>query len=111
MTKNCSSNRITKKSMASLPANSNRMPTVTYNESMANEINACHFTHDFVSGPINSGSAYTGTLQLWSLPVCPAPAIYLRLHCTSFADSIYSIQYIFPLCLLKNSVPYYKIYP
>ena len=54
MTKKHSSNRIT---MASVPANSNMIPRVTYNESMANKINACHFTCDFV--PLSQVSLYT----------------------------------------------------
>ena len=71
----CSSNRITKKSVASVPVNSNRIPTVTYNESMTNKISATHFTRDFISGPINSGSTCMGTLQLRFSPVYLLPII------------------------------------
>ena len=57
-----------------VPANSNRTPIVTDNELnwWPTRLTPHHFTRDFVSRPVKSGSRH---LQLWSLPVHPVPVI------------------------------------
>ena len=65
--------------MMSAPANSNRMPTVTYNELMGDKINACCFTHDFVSGLLTQVLLAWKPFNYTSL----SSAHYLRFHYNS----------------------------
>ena len=64
-----------------VPANSNRTPIVTDNELnwWPTRLTPHHFTRDFVSRPVKSGSRH---LQLWSPPPSPSSTRYIRFHYT-----------------------------